>query len=68
MLGNIIMRSLKLKVASSSTIKDYGIAWDGRNENGRMVGAGTYLCIVTMTDVDGKKQVKRAKIGVKRQL
>jgi fibro-slime domain-containing protein len=67
MLGNIIMKSLKLKVASSSTIKDYGIAWDGRNENGRMVGAGTYLCIVTMTDVDGKKQVKRAKIGVKRQ-
>jgi hypothetical protein len=65
-LGNLVAKDLVLQAANPSTFKDYGIYWDGRNENGRFVGNGTYLMILTFKDIDNKKQSKRIKIGVKR--
>jgi len=62
-VGNIVSSDLPVNKAIGS---DYGIFWDGRNENGRFVGSGTYLFIVSITELDGKGVVKKIKVGVRR--
>jgi len=40
--------------------------WDGTNTRGRLVGTGTYMALFSMSNEDGRKQVKSLCIGVKR--
>jgi hypothetical protein len=40
--------------------------WDGRNDNGRAVGTGTYVAIVSITDDQGKRWTEQLLLGVKR--
>jgi Legume lectin domain len=63
-LGNIVCRGLKLNVANKSTTTDYGIYWNGMNENGRMVGQGTYLVKVAVVDIKGNESILNLKVGV----
>jgi len=53
-------------VRQAQSYKSYGVFWDGRNANGRFVGGGGYLMVLSMTDVDGKEITQRMKIGVRR--
>lgn len=41
------------------------VAWDGRNQNSRVVGAGTYLALVDIVTGSGRKSRDRVKIGVR---
>lgn len=61
-LGNLICSDLKV-----TSVKDnqYGIYWNGFNRNNRHVGIGTYLVVVAVSDIKGKKLQDRFKIGVK---
>ncbi|MBD3393720.1 MAG: hypothetical protein GF418_16410, partial [Chitinivibrionales bacterium] len=63
-VGNLVIDGLALKQAD--TYKDYGVVWDGRNTNGRIVGSGGYLLVVSCTDVSGNKVTKSMMVGVKR--
>ncbi len=38
--------------------------WSGQNKNGRKVGAGTYIAVVTVVDPSGKEQTEKIPIGV----
>lgn len=42
------------------------LAWDGRNRNGRLVGTGTYLAVLEITDGSEFKERHSVRIGVKR--
>jgi hypothetical protein len=58
--GNVVCTK-KLKPDSDALV----MRWDGRNDNGRYVGQGTYILIVEYS-VNGSKGTERVKIGVKR--
>lgn len=62
-LGNVIMKSVELKRAYNS--QEYALIWNGMNEKGRIVGSGTYLMFITITDIDGKTYLEKRHIGVK---
>jgi hypothetical protein len=42
-------------------------SWNMKNRNGRTVGTGTYLAIVTLRSDDGKLQTYKSKIGYKEE-
>lgn len=70
-VGNVVRRDLTLLPAQTS--RRYGVVWDGSNQRGRYVGAGTYLFCVsgTMLNADGKRLgynelVRVGVVGVKR--
>jgi fibro-slime domain-containing protein len=61
--GNIINQLSMYKAMGSN---DYGIYWDGKNKNGRIVGRGSaYLFVVVSTDADNITRQGRLKVGVK---
>jgi hypothetical protein len=60
--GNLVVHQLDVKQSKSS--QDYGCLWDGCNEYRRRVGAGTYLLVFDITDIDGVKLKVTRKIGV----
>jgi fibro-slime domain-containing protein len=61
--GNLISHLGLYKAKGSN---DYGIYWDGKNSNGRIVGRGcAYLFIVGTTDADHVTRQGRFKVGVK---
>jgi hypothetical protein len=63
-VGNMV---LKDRTATPNQSRDYfTFVWDGVNENGRMVGTGTYLAVVIIRDDNGISALRRMKIGVKR--
>lgn len=62
-VGNRMARDVKLKKANTST--NYGFIWDGKNQNGRNVGTGTYLAVVKCKDMDEKNYIEKIKLGVK---
>jgi hypothetical protein len=62
--GNLV--ETRLPVIATSQPGVYGIYWDIRNRNKRLVGNGTYLMIVTTTELDGDENRRRIKIGVQR--
>jgi fibro-slime domain-containing protein len=64
LLGNLIATGIPIE--GTSSITDYGVYWDGKNQNGRFVGNGTYLAVITATDVFGVITTQRVKIGVSR--
>ena len=65
-VGSIVKEGIRVNRASGD-LTEYGLFWDGRNRNGRFVGGGTYLFVVSAEDVDGTSLKKRVKIGVRRR-
>lgn len=63
-VGNLMTGDVRLKKATASN--NYGFIWDGKNQNGRNVGTGTYLAIVRCKDMDGNIFVEQVKLGIKR--
>jgi fibro-slime domain-containing protein len=61
-VGNLVGQDIPL-----AAYKDGGvIVWDGRNRNGRFVGGGTYMAVVSVELPDGQEWVFHERIGVKR--
>jgi fibro-slime domain-containing protein len=64
-LGNIVIRDIP--VYGSSEDGQFYFFWSGLNANGRMVGAGTYLAIISIKELGAADvNVKKEKIGVRR--
>jgi hypothetical protein len=63
-LANLVRKDLALSQAAGVTA--YGAFWNGRNDNGRYVGGGTYLMVIDTKDIDGKTKTMRVKIGIQR--
>jgi fibro-slime domain-containing protein len=61
-MGNLVRSDLEVYKATDT---DYGIYWNLRNKNNRIVGIGTYLAVFTVTDSEGRDQQFSLKIGVK---
>ena len=61
-VGNLITR--KLAISLGTCLQDYAIFWDGTNRYGRYVGQGTYLIVVSVTDVNGTNIRGQIKAGV----
>lgn len=68
-VANLVRSGLRPKSGSQNDGNFY-IVWDGTNENGRLVGAGGYLAVVSVTATNdkGKKKTttRRYKLGVRR--
>jgi hypothetical protein len=60
--GNVVVD--KEDLVYSAPGQAYLFVWDGTNGNGRMVGVGSYLAVVTLVDKDGKKTYFRTRLGV----
>jgi fibro-slime domain-containing protein len=60
-VGNIVRSNLYVFRANGN---DYGIYWDGTNDNGRVVGRGSYLFRVVTRDVALKTRIGNLKVGV----
>ncbi len=63
-VGNLVRKGLEIK--STQSIKDYGLFWDGLNNNGRKVGGGGYLLVIKGKDVDGQPMEAKMKIAYPR--
>ncbi|MDR0330455.1 MAG: fibro-slime domain-containing protein [Chitinispirillales bacterium] len=62
-VGNIVKTDALYQAGYRTS---YGYVWDGKNENGRTVGPGTYLARISGKDVDNKSLVVQKKVGVKK--
>jgi fibro-slime domain-containing protein len=62
--ANLVAKSLPLKASGTSGV--YGIYWDIKNRNKRIVGNGTYLVVVKTKYYDGEKTERRVKVAVAR--
>ena len=62
-VGNIVRSNLYVFKAAGN---DYGIYWDGTNDNGRLVGRGIYLVRVVTTDVARKTRIGNIKVAIQR--
>lgn len=62
--ANLVANSLPLKASGTSGV--YGIYWDIKNRNKRIVGNGTYLVVVKTKYYDGEKTERRVKVAVSR--
>lgn len=65
-VGNVIQRELKLQRANPNSIYTYGIIWDARNRNKRLVGTGSYLFVVRGKLTNGSPFKHSVKAGIKR--
>ena len=68
-VGNIVTsnRSGNVKLLQANSKRSYGLSWDGSNDNGRLVGGGTYLVVIRGKQTDGKPFGKNLKVAVKRK-
>jgi hypothetical protein len=68
-VGNLVAKGLHVysanKISADSTYS-YGIYWNCHNINDRLVGNGTYLLVISTTNVNNKVEVTRTKVGVSR--
>jgi flagellar hook assembly protein FlgD len=62
-VGNIV-NELELQNAASDTTL-YGFVWDGTNSSNRLVGTGTYLMRLKVTNSAGKNKMLSEKLGVR---
>lgn len=62
--ANLVAHNLRLKASGNPGV--YGIYWNIRNRNKRIVGNGTYLAIIKTKYYDGEKVERRTKIAVSR--
>ena len=68
-VGNLVSRDLHVYLAAADVADStysYGIYWNCRNQNGRWVGNGTYLIVISTTDVNNRTIINRIKVGVNR--
>lgn len=65
-VGNVIRRDLKLRQAAGS-IYTYVVTWDGKNENFRTVGRGTYLFMINGKMSNNGTFKNNIKVGVDRR-
>jgi hypothetical protein len=65
-VGNLVVKSLQVVKANDNSLTEYGAFWNGKNRNGRTVGAGTYLLVISVTDIKGVTRSLRSKIGISR--
>lgn len=61
-LGNLVTDPLEVMDATLNNT--YGVYWDGRNKDKRIVANGTYLMVITV-ESDGRAFTQKIKIGVK---
>jgi len=64
-VNNIVVDNVPMVWDQSGSKRLY-FMWDGKNTDGRHVATGTYVAVVTVEDQNGKQQVNRVRIGVKR--
>lgn len=64
--GNIVINNIP--VLKADNYRTYGFVWTGLNRNGRYVGTGAYLVVVTATDNAGNNIVGTTKVGLRRKL
>jgi hypothetical protein len=62
--GNLVQSALPVIKTDRTGV--YGVYWNLRNRNQRLVGIGAYLVAVTTTDINNLKSTKRVKVGVQR--
>jgi hypothetical protein len=68
-LGNLVSKNLHVYLAATNdadSTYSYGVYWNCHNQNGRWVGNGTYLIVISTTDANHVVDVKRIKVGVSR--
>ncbi len=63
-VGNLVVKSLQLLKANDNSLTEYAIFWNGKNRNNRTVGAGTYLMVISATDIKEIAHSMRSKIGI----
>lgn len=65
-LGNLLFKKVK-KSSINSPSAPIEFSWDGRNLKGRIVGAGTYIAHIKVTNIEANKiEISTKKIAVKR--
>jgi hypothetical protein len=64
-VGNVIAHELPCYSDRQGDLQKWFL-WDGRNVHGRIVGMGTYLGVVKLTEEDGTKHERMVKLGVVR--
>jgi fibro-slime domain-containing protein len=65
-VGNLVAKNLKVYYAAKNdadTTYSYGIYWNCHNQNGRWVGNGTYLMVVSTTNVNNAIKTTSIKVG-----
>ena len=62
--ANLVQKNLPLKSAGTTGV--YGVYWNIKNRNKRIVGNGTYLVVIKAKFYDGENTEKRIKIAVSR--
>jgi flagellar hook assembly protein FlgD len=63
-IGNLVItKSMDQK---DNSVANWTCSWDGRNKNGRAVGAGVYSGIITVNKNNAANSTKRIHIGIKR--
>lgn len=62
--ANLVAKGLPLKASETEGV--YGVYWDIKNRNKRIVSNGTYLAVIKTKYYDGGKSEKRVKIAVSR--
>lgn len=62
----IVRRPMAFDDGDGTRTKRLYYVWDGRNQYGRYVGAGTYVAVMTIEDDQGYKETKTVRLGVKR--
>jgi fibro-slime domain-containing protein len=62
--ANLVSQNLPLKASGTPGV--YGVYWDIKNRNKRIVGNGTYLAIIKTKYYDGEKAERRVKLAVSR--
>jgi hypothetical protein len=63
-IGNLVItKSMDQK---DKSVANWTCSWDGRNKNGRAVGAGVYSGIITVNKNNAANSTKRIHIGIKR--
>ena len=64
-LGNVTAK--EIPVYGSSDDQQFYFFWDGRNQNQRFVGSGTYLAVIEIKELgDQTVNIQKEKIGVRR--
>jgi hypothetical protein len=63
-IGNLVVPRKDFQKNETDNI--FSLVWNGYNANGRMVGSGTYLAVLSYTDVNGQTTTEHKRIGVKR--
>jgi hypothetical protein len=63
-VGNLAQTNLPVIATDKPGV--YGVFWNLRNRNTRLVGFGTYLVMIDITDINNRKTTERVKVGVQR--